>query len=486
MIIDKLAQRWTAEERQKLEELEREREARLAPANIKGKPQAEINKALEEAGKVIENINTLFDSVARKYVEERGDKGLLEDIKEIVASLTKEDFLEYVAHNKEVYINVELVQNKANLPYDEGLETIRKMTVESYDNCYDFILRQVRVQVQALLLSGKYIDKVEAIIEERVEGWYPQPHYVRQGTVTNALTKLKAKKGESGKNIKVDKVGNATITSGDMVVKITGFSNGAGLRTSTHQFFDMLTEKLTETGAKSPTIHFTLDEYMKKRGLTDRKEAKKQSKEEMETLRAESFRWEEKQKDGTVAYAFINIADSGVIKRNGDIEFTFGNTLYKVYLGLPVMYYPQPLYRLNNKRNPNSYYFGRKITELKNMNVGKENEDIVSVKTLINSSPYLPTYEAVMETDKHLTQRIIEPFERDMDALGDIFTWEYCHSKGKPLTDAELETMSYDTFINLLVKTSWKYYPDQTARLQRKAERIEQAKTARKRAPKKK
>lgn len=55
------------------------------------------------------------------------------------------------------------------------------------------------------------------------------------------------------------------------------------------------------------------------------------------------------------------------------------------------------------------------------------------------------------------------------------------------LTDTELQALNYDLFITLNVKTEWRSYPDQTARLARKAERIEQAKKPkRKTAPKKK
>ena len=120
------------------------------------------------------------------------------------------------------------------------------------------------------------------------------------------------------------------------------------------------------------------------------------------------------------------------------------------------------------------------------MNVGKKNEDIIAVKTLLAAAPNLPSYEEVMNTDRALSRRIIEPFERDMDALEDTLTWTYCRSNNTPLTDEELSSMSYDTFINLLIKIDWKQYPDQTARLERKAQRIEQEKKGKKRKTSKK
>ena len=89
----------------------------------------------------------------------------------------------------------------------------------------------------------------------------------------------------------------------------------------------------------------------------------------------------------------------------------------------------------------------------------------------------------MQDKGRALTRLIIEPFERDLDALEETLSWTYCHSNNTPLTDEELATLSYDVFKDLLIHTEWKDYPDQTARLQRKAEAIEkqtQAKTKKK------
>ena len=176
----------------------------------------------------------------------------------------------------------------------------------------------------------------------------------------------------------------------------------------------------------------------------------------------------------------IRIIDSKGI-RKGIINVSFGTAFYNILLSYPIMSYPSQLWTLNSKRNPNSFYLLRKIAEHKNMNIGKKNEDIIAVKTLLAVAPNLPSYEEVMETDRHLDQRIIQPFERDMNALEDTLTWTYCHSNNSPLTDKELASLSYETFTTLLIKTDWKLYPNQTARLERKAERIEQAEQSKKR-----
>lgn len=305
---------------------------------------------------------------------------------------------------------------------------------------------------------------------------------IRQGTSTNALTKFRA---ITGKTATIDSVtGTATIKQGNFTLTIPNYEQLAGLKTSTYQLLDAITVALTESGAKSPTVILPLSEYMKRRGLKDRKEAKNQAKADMEILRQASFTWEEKRGKNTNSFTFVNLADSGEIRRNGDIVFTYGNTFYNVLLGYPVMPYPSQLQTLSSKKNPNSYYFLRKIAEHKNMNIGKKNEDVIAVKTLLAVAPFIPTYEEVMQDKgRALTRLIIEPFERDLDALEETLSWTYCHSNNTPLTDEELATLSYDVFEDLLIHTEWKDYPDQTARLQRKAEAIEkqtQAKTKKK------
>ena len=299
---------------------------------------------------------------------------------------------------------------------------------------------------------------------------------IRQGISTNALTKLRA---TEGKNTTIDPITKeATIQEGNLILSIPNYEQLAGLKTSTYQLFDAITIKLTESGAKSPEVILSVDEYMERRGLKDRKEARKQLTADLNVLLKTSLTWEEKRGKSSIPYAGVNITDSWIWAdgKKTAVAFTFGKTFYSVLMGYTVMAYPPQLQRLNAKRNPNSYYLGRKIAELKNMNIDKPNNDIISVKTLLSVCPYIPPYDEVMKADRHTEQRIIAPFERDMDALNDTLSWEYCQSRGAPLTDEERENMKYETFIGLNIKVTWNSYPDQTARLERKAERKKAAK----------
>lgn len=294
---------------------------------------------------------------------------------------------------------------------------------------------------------------------------------IRQGTATNTLTKVKA---NTKRNTIMDPITKiAKIMQKDFCITIPNFMKFTGFRTSTYQLLDALTTVLTETGTKNPTVVLSLEEYMAKRGLKDKKEARKQVTEDLDALFNTTISFKEKTKNGqTRDFQDIRIIDSKGI-RKGIINVSFGMTFYKILSGYPVMPYPAQLWAINGKRNPNSFYLLRKISEHKNMNIGKKNEDIISVATLLQISPNIPAYEDVMKANEHPTRRIKEPFERDMDALKETLTWTYCHSNNTPLTDEEIKNLNYNTFIKLLVKIDWNQYPNQISRLIKAAEEKE-------------
>lgn len=303
---------------------------------------------------------------------------------------------------------------------------------------------------------------------------------ILQNNSTNALTKF------TGKNIEINPVtGEAEITRGNFILKIPHYKELSDLKTSTWQLLDALTLKLTANPRKEtePTVKITLDEYMQRRGLKDRKAAKEQAVADMDILKSVSFTLEEikgsGKKKATAQYQFVNLADSGRVEKNGDIVFTYGSTFHRNLISAQIMPYSPALLQVNNHRNPNSYYLGRKISELKNMNALHKNAgNIISVKILLENAPYIPSYEEVAAKNRNFTGRIIEPFERDLNALEDAFTWEYCHENGRPLTEEELANFSYEIFSTCNVKFTWREYPDQTRRKETLEAKIEQARQA--------
>lgn len=286
---------------------------------------------------------------------------------------------------------------------------------------------------------------------------------IRQGTGTNTLTKINTLKN---KPIIDDVTGTATIEKGNLTVALPNFLELTGFKTTTHQLLDALIATLTDAGAKEPEIAIPLEDYMALRGIKDKKTARTQVKNDLETLYNASISFTEKVKGKPKDFFDMRIIDSKGITK-GIITASFSNKFFNVLKGYPIMSYPKTLWGYNNNNNPHSYYFLRRISEHKNMNLGKKNEDIIAVKTLLTASPELPSYEEVKATDRAFNRRIIDPFERDMDAIADTLKWEYCKRNGIPLTDKELNSLNYEMFSKLLVKCSWNNYPDKTARLEK-------------------
>ncbi len=99
------------------------------------------------------------------------------------------------------------------------------------------------------------------------------------------------------------------------------------------------------------------------------------------------------------------------------------------------------------------------------MNMGKTNENMISVETLLAAAPGLPRYEDIAHRGK-IGRDLIEPFEKDMTALDEVLAWEYCHSNGKPLSDEELSSFDYSIFSQCLIHVIWRSYPDATSLLE--------------------
>lgn len=301
---------------------------------------------------------------------------------------------------------------------------------------------------------------------------------IRQGQATNALTKISTSRS---KQIEVDRItGLATIQRGGLTVNIADYvRKGIKLKASTHRLLDAITVKFTESGAKSPTVHLPLKEYMALCGLTDEKEARNRVKEDLEALYSLTISFRGK---GKSALDFVDcrLCDyKGIVK--GTIIFNYSQPFYGILKQYPIMRLHNEYFKINAKRNPNSAYFLRKISELKNMNATDSNEDIIAVQTLLDSTDELPKYSDVVAKGQ-IDQRIKTPFERDLDALSNVIKWEYCHRKGMPLTDEELANMDYSLFSKLLIKIKWVEYPEEVAEKARERKAIAQAKAA---APKK-
>lgn len=118
-------------------------------------------------------------------------------------------------------------------------------------------------------------------------------------------------------------------------IQTPSYEQLSGLKPSTLQLFDALVISLTESGAKTPTVILSLTDYMKRRGLKDRKEARKQFTDDLLVLQGINITLEEAGANGSLPIKGIKITDSWewADKKKTAISYTFGTKFYKILLG---------------------------------------------------------------------------------------------------------------------------------------------------------
>jgi hypothetical protein len=256
-----------------------------------------------------------------------------------------------------------------------------------------------------------------------------------------------------------DFYGNGTIADKDFRLFIKGYRELVnGVNQSAAMLLDSLMIVATQNGLQSTLITLPLKEYMDMRELKDEKAIRDQVKRDIDALERVSFEYRGIGKQRG-AWLKISIAGGTVGQiKNGDIIFRFNQDFFDSYRTgahgkYLYMYFPREALRGSIKQHPHKYWLARKIAEHKRMNLGKPNEDIISVRTLIDACPHFPIYENIIKSNnRHITERMIEPFERDMDELNESLSWHYTDMKEGP--------EDYQAFIAATVTIHWKYYPD--------------------------
>lgn len=219
---------------------------------------------------------------------------------------------------------------------------------------------------------------------------------------------------------------------------------------SAGKLLDSFLIKMTENGFSSPIASIPLKEYAEMTGKKDLKELRNRTKSDLQVLKRVKFSYTPKKKTKGNNQDYMNIYLFGGTEgiKNGNIMFKFNDDFFRIFADQKnFLYIPTEVLQSNEKKNPNTYLLYKKIISHKRMNLGKKNENIIKVKTLYEYCVTLPRYEEVMNTTgKQVNQRIIEPFERDLDIIQE-FSW--CYDTPNPPT-------TFDDWINTNIKITWK------------------------------
>lgn len=329
-----------------------------------------------------------------------------------------------------------------------------------------------------------------------------------QGTATNRL------RVTATRNIKIDRNGNATIEEEGFKAFFRDYAKlKGGLSTGVKKMLDAGALQLTKNnhfrlkeGQKIDTaVAIPLEEYGRMRGydLTPRKtateaeaeaekkrldnvkcEMRKRANAELEILFSLSLSWTEPGKKKNADYSDVRILQSKGIK-GGYINMRFSEDIAAYLNHAFIMQYPLALQGVD-ERNPRTYNIGYKLALHHSIdnNRAKGTANIISVKSLLEACGDIPTFEEVQASKDrgHWERRIKDPLEKALDAVqaeGVIQSWEYCNSKGVALEAGQVTIADYETFIELYILFAMEGEPDQSERLQRKAERKEAAKSKR-------
>lgn len=352
---------------------------------------------------------------------------------------------------KPIYTDEKKLYNALITAYPELIDYLRSNAPDKYQEFIDFVHFSIKGREEL-------VKRLNNLGENKPVKIFTK---LLQGTATNKLTKINSTKNK--KAVADPNTGTLKISREDFTVKLHGYLVNRGLRQSAHQLLDALLEVYTNSGGHSELITLPLKNYMEIRGINDEKSARQQVKEDLETLSQIRIDFSQNLRGGRKNdYFELGLIQPSKGIKNGVITVNLDSVFHTLLGGYKPMPYPFLLWKLSENHNPHAYYFLRKICEMKHMNSGKANEDTIAVLTLLESSPNMPTIEEI--TNRHYGERIIDPFERDMNALDEVLTWQYCHSNNEPLTDDELSDFTVEIFRKLYVKIFWRNYPDQKKR----------------------
>ncbi len=290
---------------------------------------------------------------------------------------------------------------------------------------------------------------------------------LKNSNVINIFSKLNHKRVEMKNNLITGK-SSISFENNNLTIE---FNNSNTIDATTTMLFDIIQHIHNERNTDN--IILTINEYMTLKGLKinprNKKKYIKIIKEHLHILEGISLSFIDNSKKKPSRIGGMNFIDNWFYK-NGAFKITLTKSFVTYYDALMLLLLPKKLFKIDTNKNRCAYYISRKIYEIKRMQHGKiikkteskrtkyeknklkNNYIIVGINTLYKDSN-LPKYEDIK--NRTYKQRIIEPFERDLNKIEDekLITWEYCNQKGKVLSEDELKKIyKWDIWIDKFLK----------------------------------
>ena len=292
---------------------------------------------------------------------------------------------------------------------------------------------------------------------------------ISQNLPMNALASINSGKVEALDN----RTHEARIIVSNVTFEIEGYAGK--ISTAALMLNDMFLYKFAETGI--PSLAIPLRDIAEWKGKsTDRKSIYKlriKVLEWMNELSNISYRCKELINGKWIESGTIKISGGTAFIENGIVHWNYNQDLSTSLARLAEMDYPRELWRVDPRTS--QFYFGRYIAQNYRINEGKKGRERISIRTLIEKSPNLPTYEEVMKGNRNVTDRIVKKTFSDLDELDFLF---YTVETQDGTEISNPETLDYNSFINAFIVVDYSDFPLHTKRIARKEEHQQRIKNA--------
>lgn len=227
----------------------------------------------------------------------------------------------------------------------------------------------------------------------------------------------------------------------------------------TAKLLDILIIKATENGFNTQTIELDLKEYAsilnggEEPTRSQVNKAREKAKKGIKALKYIKYTYSKRNAKSQLNVSLYGGTD-GI--NNGKAYFKFNDDFFKLnfYLSSDRFFavLPIKLLSLNEKYNPHSYLIAKKIWSLRRINRGNQKRETnIKVKTLYNYVLTLPRCE---KTTKR-REEIIEPFERDLNAIENtgLIKWNY----NKEYNDkvASKKPITFEDWLEANIEIEW-------------------------------
>lgn len=245
-------------------------------------------------------------------------------------------------------------------------------------------------------------------------------------------------------------------------VKVT--TNNKAVNISSKSFVNMdkllrqITNKAKIEGYASNRITITLEEFKTLRGIRDDKEARKQLSKAAEDLYNTSVEYTFGKPQVIIKTRYV---EAKAEIKNSSITFYISGIFFNnLRENKSIGYVPNEFLAIPTKSD-NAYSIAMFLADHKRRNLGRADENRVSIKKLLEVTS-LPTVDEIKPN--RYKQQIIDPFINALNiaASTGVFKYEKVLSNGKPLTRYQRANFEYDlsVFIACSIDVTWLKEPE--------------------------